>query len=478
MSTAALFSVESVRHALLHKTERASAPAWLRLVSMLVADLGALVLASFFMAAILRTPTASLLSLSEVGRLALPVAMFCAIGLYSTGAMHPAVELRKVICAVALATLLSPTVQKYSPAVPVQVLMAISFLSQTACIALARVLLRASMIRFGFWVTPTVIIGSGPLAQSLVHVLEKHKHIGLKPVAVLADPVPQPELYGNRVLVDHLDNAARIKDQHRICHAIIADADLGGRAMESIANRFGQVTFVPSLPSIGSLSVSAVDLGGFLGLEVPRTSPNWTARVSKRLLDILLASTAAALFLPVFALLYFAIRLTSPGPVFYGQRRIGRNGSYFTAWKFRSMVTNADAVLEQYLAKDPELRTQWELTHKLPNDPRVLPVGRLLRKTSLDELPQLLNVIQGDMSLVGPRPIVDAEVPRYGDCFDYYKMVRPGVTGMWQISGRSNTSYAERVRYDEYFVKNWSIWLDLYILFRTVKTVLLREGAC
>jgi lipopolysaccharide/colanic/teichoic acid biosynthesis glycosyltransferase len=142
------------------------------------------------------------------------------------------------------------------------------------------------------------------------------------------------------------------------------------------------------------------------------------------------------------------------------------------------MVTNADAVLKEHLSRDPELRKEWELTQKLVNDPRVLPVGKLLRKTSLDELPQLWNVIRGEMSLVGPRPIVDAEVPRYGNIFAYYKMVRPGVTGMWQISGRSNTTYSERVRYDEYFVRNWSIWLDLYILFRTVKTVLLREGAC
>jgi Undecaprenyl-phosphate galactose phosphotransferase WbaP len=241
---------------------------------------------------------------------------------------------------------------------------------------------------------------------------------------------------------------------------------------------FDHVILMASGPAIGSLSVTAVDVGGFLGLEVPSTNLNWTGKIVKRSLDLSVALLAAVFALPVFALLYVATRLSSPGPVFYGQRRIGQNGHYFTAWKFRSMVTDADAVLEQHLSRDPELRRQWELTHKLPNDPRVLPVGKLLRKSSLDELPQLWNVIRGEMSLVGPRPIVDAEVSRYGDTFAYYKMVRPGVTGMWQISGRSNTSYAERVRYDEYFVRNWSVWLDLYILFRTVKTVLLREGAC
>jgi lipopolysaccharide/colanic/teichoic acid biosynthesis glycosyltransferase len=141
------------------------------------------------------------------------------------------------------------------------------------------------------------------------------------------------------------------------------------------------------------------------------------------------------------------------------------------------MCANADAVLAEYLKADPVLRVEWERDHKLKNDPRVTPVGRLLRKTSLDELPQLWNVLKGEMSLIGPRPIVDAEIVRYGDSFDAYQSVRPGISGMWQVSGRNNTSYGERVQFDEYYVTNWSIWLDLYIIGRTVKTVLLGEGA-
>jgi Undecaprenyl-phosphate galactose phosphotransferase WbaP len=482
MSTAALFTIDSATHTDTQKIRDVHARPWVRFVSLLLADFGALFFASALTAGLLHPSMAPFFSWSEVARLIVFFTLFCAIGLYSTKMMHPAVELRKLICAAALATVVLTTIQKHSLDTDAQAEVVIGFLAQTICLTLSRTLLRASLIRLGVWLTPTVIVGSGPLAQTLVHLLEKHKHIGLKPVAILSDPVPPTELYGSRLLVDHVDNAEKVRHQHGISHAIIADPHLTGKDLDFITRRYTQcfehVTFVPSHPAIGSLSVNAVDLGGFLGLEVPRTHPNWSARVSKRLLDLLLASTAMVFALPVLILLYLGVRLSSPGPVFYGQRRIGRNGHYFTAWKFRSMVTNADAVLEQHLARDPELRRQWELTHKLPNDPRVLPVGKFLRKTSLDELPQLWNVIRGEMSLVGPRPIVDAEVPRYGDCFDYYKMVRPGVTGMWQISGRSNTSYAERVRYDEYFVKNWSVWLDLYILFRTVKTVLLREGAC
>jgi lipopolysaccharide/colanic/teichoic acid biosynthesis glycosyltransferase len=141
------------------------------------------------------------------------------------------------------------------------------------------------------------------------------------------------------------------------------------------------------------------------------------------------------------------------------------------------MCANADEVLSHYLERNPALRREWERDHKLKDDPRVTAVGRFLRKTSLDELPQLWNVLKGEMSLIGPRPIVDAEIVRYGDSFDSYQSVRPGISGMWQVSGRNNTSYGERVQFDEYYVTNWSIWLDLYIIGRTFKTVLLREGA-
>jgi lipopolysaccharide/colanic/teichoic acid biosynthesis glycosyltransferase len=141
------------------------------------------------------------------------------------------------------------------------------------------------------------------------------------------------------------------------------------------------------------------------------------------------------------------------------------------------MVTNADQVLHRYLENNPDLREEWERNHKLRNDPRITTVGRFLRRTSLDELPQLWNVLKGDMSLVGPRPIVEAEVARYGANFDLYTRVQSGLTGLWQVSGRNDTSYEERVKLDTFYVRNWSVWLDLCILFRTIGTVLLRKGA-
>ena len=152
-------------------------------------------------------------------------------------------------------------------------------------------------------------------------------------------------------------------------------------------------------------------------------------------------------------------------------------GRRFRAWKFRTMHMNADALLQEHLERDPALRAEWEKDHKLKNDPRVTWIGKILRKTSLDELPQLWNVFCGEMSLVGPRPIVDAEIPKYGDHYDQYEKVPPGITGLWQISGRNNTSYEERVAFDAFYVRNWSPWFDLYILACTVKVVLRGEGA-
>jgi Undecaprenyl-phosphate galactose phosphotransferase WbaP len=196
-----------------------------------------------------------------------------------------------------------------------------------------------------------------------------------------------------------------------------------------------------------------------------------------RILDITLILFAAPYIILAFLILAILIKLDSPGPVFYRQMRIGRFGRKFPVYKFRSMVQNADQVLQDYLDKSPELKAEWLATHKLKQDPRVTRLGGLLRKLSLDELPQLWNIIIGDMSLVGPRPIVDAEVEKYGKCFDLYIQVRPGLTGLWQVSGRNNTTYEYRVELDEYYVRNRSLKLDLQILLKTALVVLKKDGA-
>ena len=161
----------------------------------------------------------------------------------------------------------------------------------------------------------------------------------------------------------------------------------------------------------------------------------------------------------------------------FAHKRIGQHGKEFPCYKFRTMCVDADARLKEYLAANPEAREEWERDFKLKDDPRVTRVGRVLRRTSLDELPQLLNVLKGQMSLVGPRPIVKAEIPRYGSYIADFYMVRPGITGMWQVNGRSDTTYDERVQMDSWYVRNWSVWLDLSLLWKTVSVVLNHKGA-
>jgi Undecaprenyl-phosphate galactose phosphotransferase WbaP len=184
------------------------------------------------------------------------------------------------------------------------------------------------------------------------------------------------------------------------------------------------------------------------------------------------------LALPLLALITLAVKLDSRGPVFFGHKRIGQGGNDFRAWKFRSMVTNADEALHEHFNQNPEAFAEWKAKHKLRDDPRVTKVGRLLRKTSLDELPQLWNVLVGQMSLVGPRPIVNAERHHYREQIVLYEGVLPGLSGLWQVSGRSDTTYEERVQLDTYYICNWSIWLDVCILARTIPALIFGRGAC
>ena len=200
-------------------------------------------------------------------------------------------------------------------------------------------------------------------------------------------------------------------------------------------------------------------------------------RVIKRALDILLVLLAAPLWLPLMGAIAAAVRMSSPGPIFFSHRRIRRHGEFFSMWKFRTMCVNSAEVLEAYLHAHPDARAEWLTSHKLKQDPRVTQVGLFLRRTSLDELPQLWNVLTGSMSLVGPRPIVAAEVEKYGEFFADYCMVKPGITGLWQVSGRSRTTYAERVEIDRRYAHGWSLQGDLVILFRTFSSVVNQDGA-
>lgn len=197
----------------------------------------------------------------------------------------------------------------------------------------------------------------------------------------------------------------------------------------------------------------------------------------KRSFDIAGSLTGLVLLSPLFLMVALLVKLSDNGPIFYGHKRIGRGGRVFSCLKFRTMVPDGERVLAAYLAANPEANAEWIATRKLKNDPRVTRVGQVLRKLSLDELPQILNILQGDMSLVGPRPVVRDELEIYGSAAVYYLKSRPGLTGLWQVSGRNDVSYDTRVAYDRHYVENWSLFQDIRIIFKTVPAVWMSRGS-
>jgi exopolysaccharide production protein ExoY len=198
----------------------------------------------------------------------------------------------------------------------------------------------------------------------------------------------------------------------------------------------------------------------------------------KRAFDVVFALLLIVLFSPVFVVLIILMLLSSDGRIIYGHKRVGLNRREFTCYKFTTMVPNGDEVLQRHFKAFPEAEKEWEETRKLRNDPRVTPIGAVLRKLSLDELPQLVNILLGEMSIVGPRPVTRQELAMYGANSRYYLQTRPGLTGAWQISGRSNISYGQRVAMDTDYVRNWSFLIDFAIVLRTLPAVLLAKGSC
>jgi len=408
--------------------------------------------------------------------------IFAAMGLYLGVAQSPADEIRRITQSCFLGyiglgtiTYLSGTSTVYSRGVYV-----IALLLSTMSVPTMRVVVRGLCCRFRWWGYATVVIGARKTGREVVANLQAQPGLGLRPIAVLAeDPGADDEIDGVPVLP--IAAAQELSEKHRIPFAILAMPGAErARYLELIEREkelFPHLLVIPDLYGFSSLWVEAKDIGGMLGLEVVRRLLKPWPRFVKRTMDLALTIVGGLCILPLIALIGLAIKVDSRGPVFYRQKRLGTGGRHFHAWKFRSMHRDADGLLERYLSEHPELREEWERDRKLRDDPRVTRVGKLLRRTSLDELPQLWNVLKGEMSLVGPRPIVDAEIEKYGDLYKLYVRVRPGMTGLWQVSGRSETTYDERVAFDAYYVRNWSVWLDIYLIARTLKVVLLGRGA-
>lgn len=224
---------------------------------------------------------------------------------------------------------------------------------------------------------------------------------------------------------------------------------------------------------------SGVEAGRFGSWADENTAEIFRVHTSatKRAMDLLITVPVVIFGSPLMILIYALLKILDPGPALFTQLRVGKDGRTFTVYKFRTMRTDAQARLDQLLTNDPKAAAEWAEFQKLKNDPRVTFFGRLLRKSSLDELPQLLNIVRGEMSVIGPRPVTSAEIHRYASEYAYYIAVRPGVLGLWQVSGRNRLTYPERIKLDVKYVKEWSIWLDFAILLRAVPVVLFGRGA-
>lgn len=416
--------------------------------------------------------------------MALFVLVFAWQRLYVVAGLNPANEIRRVVWGSVLVYLfvMGAAFIVQSEHVISRGVLLLGAVGTIFLVLLFRYLIRGWFSRFDWWGEPVLVLGAGLTGQTVVRSLRRARYLGWRPVALLDDDATRQGIeYSGVPVVGTLADAPALARSMHLRSAIVA---MPGASMERLrelelqcAKVFPQLIILPNFCGYASMWVQTRDLGGILGLEVQRNLLMSWPRFSKRLFDLVCCALGIAVVIPLTVIFAILIKISSPGPVFYSQERIGRNGKPFRAWKFRSMIKDADAALKVYLAEHPELLEEWERDHKLRDDPRVTFVGRILRKTSLDELPQIWNVMRGEMSLVGPRPIVHAEIAKYRDLFDLYAQVRPGISGLWQVSGRNDTTYDERVNLDAAYVRNWSIWLDAWILIRTVRVVILGKGA-
>lgn len=403
------------------------------------------------------------------------IVLFTAMGLYSSMGMHPIYEFRQCLNGISLTFVFIASAMIQSNGSFTILLICPLML---AGIPLTRSAVRQLLSRQSWWGVRCLVFACNRRVNRMFPSHLKNAPNGLRPVGYLQDNLPDsvvPELRPY-----HLGADADANKIMRSKESYVALVHRHGRSDQMIAEfvdqqlkGFSRVIIVPDderLPSLWSMGRNS----GIL-IEDKLLQP--TSQIIKRVADVVMSIAALILGMPFLLSLAAWVKVTSPGPLFYGHERIGKDGKRFKAWKFRSMCVNADQVLEETLKNNPEMQAEWAGTQKLQNDPRVSSSGRFLRKTSLDELPQLWNVLKGEMSLVGPRPIVTSEVEKYDKTFDNYLRVTPGVTGFWQVSGRNLTTYDKRVELDDYYVKNWSLFFDLYILVRTVKTVMFREGA-
>ncbi|CAN7246405.1 undecaprenyl-phosphate galactose phosphotransferase WbaP [Massilia sp. LjRoot122] len=365
----------------------------------------------------------------------------------------------------------------------------INWASVPVALAVIRWVTKRALVLAGGWTRPMVIIGWGENAVETALAFKDEPLMGLQLMAFLVPVDKEKPVHdirdknGNLIPsislgMDPVQTIKRLDSPHVVLALEQGGVDVYQDMIQQLSRHNNDVQLVPALRG---LPLYGMEANHFFAHEVLiLTMRNNLARrlpqLIKRCFDLLVSLTVLLLGSPVF--LFIAFKVSQSGrPIFFGHTRVGQHNHPFKCYKFRTMAPNADKLLADLLATNAEARAEWERDFKLKNDPRITSIGHFLRRTSLDEIPQLWNVIKGDMSLVGPRPVVTAELERYGNQVDYYLEAKPGVTGLWQISGRNDVSYETRVYLDAWYVKNWSLFNDIVILLRTVKVIFRKDGA-
>ncbi|MCX4149875.1 MULTISPECIES: undecaprenyl-phosphate galactose phosphotransferase WbaP [Paraburkholderia] len=354
------------------------------------------------------------------------------------------------------------------------------------CVPVFRSVTKRALDWANLWKRPTLIVGCGESALEARRALSNQSFLGVDVIAYVA-PDAQAAVDKEAIFVSDAPilqgiTPATFRSLPGIQVVIALEHD--HRALRDMwvrgLTKYG-IRDVTVMASMRGVPLCGTDISYFFGhevmmLRVQNNLARFSARVLKRIFDVVVGGFLLLMLLPIFAIIA-ALVAKDGSSAFFGHTRIGQNGKKFNCYKFRSMVPDAEKVLKELLERDPVARAEWERDFKLKDDVRITSIGALLRKTSLDELPQLWNVLRGDMSLVGPRPVIEKEIVRYGEESAYYFLAKPGMTGLWQVSGRNDTDYARRVFLDAWYVKNWSLWYDIMIMLKTVAVVIRRDGA-
>ena len=475
-------SIPTQHQATLRKVADAAASKEATLLSLLAADtVGLVVLLAGAWAAVLQVLPQAAAALEPALLLATPALLLtlALAGFYRPTFAHPAYEMRQMALVVGIMSgTAALTVYLAAGSAIGALLVGGTGLVAAVLLPACRVCARVLFSRWSWWGLPTVVIHAGGGDPDILDTMDKWPEIGLRPVAVLDESGGSDE---PRALADGPDWAPYLADRFDPSYAVISmpsvPQERRAKRLMQYSKFFDHVFVTGDAAGAPALWTGGRSGEGLHGYGVCNGAATSGVKMLKKGIDVVGAALALLLTSPIFAAIIFMIRNGSSGPVFFRQERMGADGQAFKVFKFRSMYEDADERLEEMLANDPELRKEYETYHKLSDDPRVTPTGKFLRRTSLDELPQLLNVLRGEMSLVGPRAYMPSERPKMKGMEPVILSMPPGVTGLWQVSGRNNLSFAERVDLDVHYVQNWSLALDLYLLVRTIPTVLSGEGA-